>query len=206
MTKLETDASDGVVAGVLSQQGNDAQRHPVSYFSKSMSDTEKNYEIHNKEMLAIIRSLQEWRAELEGLQLRKRFDIYTDHRSLEYFMTTKKLNARQARWAEFLSRFFFLIRYRPGKQNTLADALSRPPTQIDCHDHRMQVLLKSDSLDKQVQDDLVAEIQPLNPEIHITDQILQSNREAESLSPRREQCEKDPEGDWTMEDGLLLYK
>lgn len=90
LTKLETDASDGVVAGVLSQQGDDKQWHPVSYFSKSMSGTEKNYEIHDKEMLAIIRSLQEWHAELEGLQLRERFSIYTDHRSLEYFMTTKK--------------------------------------------------------------------------------------------------------------------
>lgn len=96
VTKLETDASDGVVAGVLSQQGNDAQWHPVSYFSKSMPDTEKNYKIHNKEMLAIICSLQEWHVELEGLQLRKRFNIYTDHQSLEYFMTTKKLNAQQA--------------------------------------------------------------------------------------------------------------
>ena len=91
-----------------------------------MSDAEQNYEIHDKEMLAIIRALQEWRAELEGLQTKERFQVLTDHRSLEYFMTTKKLNARQARWAEFLSRFYFLIKYRPGRQNTLADALSRP--------------------------------------------------------------------------------
>ena len=63
---------------------------------QGFSDAECNYGIHDKEMLAIIRALQEWRAELEGLQLRKRFDIYTDHRALEYFMTTKKLNARQA--------------------------------------------------------------------------------------------------------------
>ena len=112
-TKLETDASDGVVAGVLSQKHGDLW-HPVAYYSKSMSDAERNYEIHDKEMLAIIRALQEWRTELEGLQLRERFNIYTDHRALEYFMTTKKLNARQARWAEFLSRFYFLICYRPG--------------------------------------------------------------------------------------------
>ena len=86
-----------------------------------MSTSEVNYEIHDKEMLAVIRALEEWRAELEGLQRKERFEILTDHRALEYFMKTKKLNARQARWAEFLSRFYFLIRYRPGKQNTLAD-------------------------------------------------------------------------------------
>ena len=91
-----------------------------------MSDAEQNYEIHDKELLAIIQALQEWQAELEGLQTKERFQVLTDHRSLEYFMMTKKLNARQARWAEFLSRFYFLIKYRPGRQNTLADALSRP--------------------------------------------------------------------------------
>lgn len=55
-----------VVAGVLSQKHGDLW-HPVAYYSKGMSDPERNYEIHDKEMLAIIRALQEWRAELEGL-------------------------------------------------------------------------------------------------------------------------------------------
>jgi hypothetical protein len=112
-TRVETDASDGVVAGVLSQlQEQDSQWHPVSYFSKTMLPAECNYSIHDKEMLAIIRALEMWRPELEGLQTEERFDIVTDHRALEYFMTTKMLNSRQAKWAEFLTRFHFLIRYR----------------------------------------------------------------------------------------------
>jgi hypothetical protein len=123
-TKMETDASDGVVAGVLSQEV-EGKWHPIAFYSKTMSAPEQNYEIHDKEMLAVVRALEEWRAELEGLQREDRFSIYTDHRALEYFMTTKKLNARQARWGEFLSRFYFIIRYRPGKENTLADALTR---------------------------------------------------------------------------------
>jgi hypothetical protein len=93
-TRIETDASDEVVAGVLSQQ-EEGNWHPVAYYSKTMSSPEQNYEIHDKEMLAIIRALEEWRAELEGLQRKERFDILTDHKALEYFMTTKKLNARQ---------------------------------------------------------------------------------------------------------------
>ena len=102
-----------------------------------MSDAERNYEIHDKEMLVIIRALQEWRAELEGLQLRECFDIYTNHRALEYFMTTKKLNARQARRAEFLSQFYFFIQYQqPRCENTLADALSRPSTNIEKDEYR----------------------------------------------------------------------
>ena len=137
-TRLETDASDGVVAGVMSQQVNNLW-HPIAYYSKIMSAPELNYEIHDKELLAIVRALEEWRAELEGLQRNERFAILSDHRALEYFMTTKKLNARQARWAEFLSRFYFLIKYRPGKQNTLADALTRRETDRDPGDrnHRL---------------------------------------------------------------------
>ena len=77
-TQLETDASDGVVAGVLTQQhGKDW--HPVAFYSKSMLDAEQNYEIHNKEMLAIIQALQQWQAELEGLQTKEQFQVLTDH-------------------------------------------------------------------------------------------------------------------------------
>jgi RNase H-like domain found in reverse transcriptase len=90
----------------------------VAFFSRTMAPAECNYGIHDKEMLAIIRALQEYRAELEGLQREDRFDIFTDRRALEYFMTTKALNPRQANRAEYLSRFRFMIRYRPGIGNT----------------------------------------------------------------------------------------
>jgi hypothetical protein len=74
-----------------------------------MAIPEVNYKIHDKELLAIIKALEEWQAELEGLQRSNRFSIYTNHKALEYFITTKKLNSQQAHWAEFLSRFYFLI-------------------------------------------------------------------------------------------------
>ena len=200
-TKLETDASDGVVAGILSQKHEDLW-HPVAYYSKSMSEAECNYEIHDKEMLAIVRALQEWRAELEGLQLRERFNIYTDHRALEYFMTTKKLNARQARWAEFLSRFYFLIRYRPGHENTLADALSRPMTEVQKKDeYRKQILLKPDSVEQPLELN-GTEVNTLDLDLQVVDQILKANRE----SAAKEYREKAREGadDWNLQDGLLL--
>lgn len=79
--KLEMDSSGVVAVRVLSQKHGDLW-HPVACYSKSMSDAERNCEIHDKAVLAIIRALQEWRAELEGLRLRNRFDIYTDHRSI----------------------------------------------------------------------------------------------------------------------------
>ena len=69
-TQLETDTSDEVVAGVLTQQYK-KDWHPITFYSKSMSDAKQNYEIHDKEILAIIQALQEWQAELEGLQIKE---------------------------------------------------------------------------------------------------------------------------------------
>ena len=72
----------------------DEEQHPVAYYSKTMAAPELNYKIHNKELLAIVKALEEWQAELEGLQRSDKFSIYTDHKALEYFMTTKKLNSQ----------------------------------------------------------------------------------------------------------------
>ena len=66
----------------------------MAYISKSLSDTEKNYKIHNKEMLAVIRCLEAWRHFLEGARIK--FKVWTDHKNLEYFMSSQKLNKRQA--------------------------------------------------------------------------------------------------------------
>ena len=122
-SRLETDASDGVVSGVLSQLHADGEWYPVGYYSKTMDQAEVNYAIHDKEMLAIVRSFDQWRAELAGSP--SKVNVYTDHEALKYFMTTKKLNQRQARWAELLSAFYFEIVYRPGKKNIVADTLTR---------------------------------------------------------------------------------
>ena len=92
---IETDSSDFASGAVLSQQlpGED-KWHPVAFYSKSLSPVERNYKIHDKEMLTIIHVLEEWRHFLEGA--RHPVEIWTDHKNLEYFMTAKKLNHRQA--------------------------------------------------------------------------------------------------------------
>ena len=83
---------------------------------------EWNYEIHDKEMLAIIHALEEWRHFLEGA--RYPVEIWTDHK---YFMTAKKLNRRQAHWSLYLARFDFKLTHRPGRSMGKPDALSRRP-------------------------------------------------------------------------------
>jgi hypothetical protein len=122
-TILETDASDWASGGVLSQLGDDGKLRPVAYFSAKHTAAECNYEIYDKELLAIIKCLEEWRPELQGTT--KPFEILTDHKNLEYFTTTKALNQRQVRWSEFLAGFNFKITYRPGARAVRPDALSR---------------------------------------------------------------------------------
>ena len=67
----------------------------MAFISKSLSDTERNYKIHNKEMLAVVRCFEAWRHFLEEAIVK--FEIWTDHKNLEYFMKAQKLNWRQAR-------------------------------------------------------------------------------------------------------------
>jgi transposase InsO family protein len=120
---IETDASDFVCAAVLSQKGDDDRLHPVAYFSKKMTPAQCNYPIYDKELLSVVLSLEEWRQYLESAQFE--ITVLTDHKNLEYFMSTKMLNRRQARWAELLSRFDFKMTFRPGIRGGKPDSLTR---------------------------------------------------------------------------------
>ena len=119
---LEADCSGKAIGACLSQKV-DGVWHPVGYYSTSLSTPERNYTIHDKELLAIVKSLKFWSAELIGVH--RPFTILTDHKNLEYFTTIKELSERQHRWAETLSRFNYHLQYRPGKQAARPDALSR---------------------------------------------------------------------------------
>jgi len=122
---VEADASNYVTGGVLSMKYSDKKWRSVAFISKSLSDTERNYEIHNKEILAVVRCLEAWRYFLEETVVK--FEIWTDHKNLEYFMKAQKLNRRQARWALYLSRFDFTLKHVPGNKIGKADSLSRRP-------------------------------------------------------------------------------
>ena len=106
---VETDLSDYVNADVLSQLNDKGVLHPVAYFSRKIASVECNYKTYDKKLLAIIRCFEEWRPELKSTSLPVK--IFTDHKGLKYFMSTKKLTPRQVRWAEFLLEFNFVISY-----------------------------------------------------------------------------------------------
>jgi len=92
--RVEVDTSDYTTEGMLSMEVENGRWKPVAFLSKSLNETKRNYEIHDKEMLAIIRGLEAWRHLLEEVQFK--FEIWTDHKNLEYFMKVQKLNRRQA--------------------------------------------------------------------------------------------------------------
>ena len=121
-TIVETDSAGYSYGGALSQVDDNGDLRPVAYYSAKMTPEEANYEIHDKELLAIIRCLEQWDAELRSV---RKFSVLTDHKNLEYFKSPRKLSERHVRWSYFLERFDMTIQYRPGRTNVVADALSR---------------------------------------------------------------------------------
>src|SRR5258708_22414272 len=119
---VETDASDCAIAGILSVTTQDNEIRPIAFFSRSLQGAEKNYDTHNKELLAMFEAFKNWCHFLEGSG--EVIDTVTDHKNLEYFMTSKKLSRRQARWAEFLAQFNMRVHFRPGRLGSKPDALT----------------------------------------------------------------------------------
>uniref|UniRef100_A0A8C7WV78 Gypsy retrotransposon integrase-like protein 1 n=1 Tax=Oryzias sinensis TaxID=183150 RepID=A0A8C7WV78_9TELE len=121
---VEVDASDSGVGAVLSQREDSSGKlKPCAFFSRKLNPTEQNYDVGNRELLAIKLALEEWRHWLEGAE--QQFIIWTDHKNLAYLRSARRLNSRQARWCLFFDRFHFVISYRPGSRNVKPDALSR---------------------------------------------------------------------------------
>ena len=133
---IETDFLDYINASVLLQMYENSLLHLVAYFLRRMAPVKCNYKIYDKKLLAIICCFEEWKPELEGIRLPVK--VLTDHKGLEYFMTTKKLTPRQVRWTEFLSEFNFVISYQSGKKNDKADALTRKPDEQPINDKNKQ--------------------------------------------------------------------
>jgi hypothetical protein len=113
--EIECDASGIGVGAVLMQEG-----RPVAYFSEKLSGAALNYPTYDKEMYALVRALENWQHYLWP----KEFVIHIDHESLKHLKGQQRLNKRHAKWVEFIETFPYVIRYKQGKENVVADALS----------------------------------------------------------------------------------
>ena len=114
--EIECDASGIGIGAVLMQEG-----CPIAYFSEKLSGATLNYPTYDKEMYALVRALETWQHYL----LPKEFVIHTDHESLKHLKGQGKLHKRHAKWVEFIEPFPYVIKYKQGKENVVADALSR---------------------------------------------------------------------------------
>jgi hypothetical protein len=117
------DASDWRTDATLSVGPSWELARPVAFDSMQLKGPEKNYPVHEKEMLAIIRTLKKWCSDLLGIPIM----VYMDHRTLRNFDTQHDLSCCQLRWQEFMSQHDMMIVYIPGEDNTVADALSCVP-------------------------------------------------------------------------------
>src|ERR1700720_1396451 len=123
---LECDTSDYAIAAILSQTDPTTNElRPIAFYARTMIAAKLNYDIYDKELLAIHEAFKQWRAYLEGA--RYEIQVFSNHNNLQYFTTTKQLSRRQARWAEFLSSFDYVIHYRAGRLGVKPDALMRQP-------------------------------------------------------------------------------
>jgi RNase H-like domain found in reverse transcriptase/Integrase zinc binding domain len=142
--QIESDASKYASGVVLTQMDINGDRHPVAFLSKTFTDTERRYEIYDRELLGIVRALKEWRHYIQGSGHTTL--IHTDHWNLTYFRKAQKLSDRQSRWSLFLSEFNIKLQYLPGNKMILSDALSRRPDHCPEEDETKEEILLPDDL------------------------------------------------------------
>src|SRR5712672_2775046 len=130
---VHTDALAYGVGAILLQAGEinpkntlKPRLHPIAYYSATFTPTERNYNIYERELLAVIKALQNWRPHL--LHTTHPFTLITDHANLTFWKHPRKVNRRVARWFAELQDYDFEIKHAPGKTHTAADFLSRPFT------------------------------------------------------------------------------
>jgi len=120
--EMEVDASAIAIGAVLNQKGEDNKIHPVAYYSESFLATECNYNVYDRELLAIVKALRQWRTYL--VRSPHSITIYTNHSNLQYWKEPQKINRRVAQEFQELSEYNFALKHIPGMTNTRADALS----------------------------------------------------------------------------------
>ena len=119
---LETDASTWAIGATLMQKDSNRDLHPCGFLSHALTPTERNWQIYDRELYAIIYALDEWKHLLLGAE--HTLTIHCDHKNLTYYKSPQRLTSRQARWWNNLSRYNFNLVHIPGTKLIQADALS----------------------------------------------------------------------------------
>ncbi|KAF8752634.1 hypothetical protein RHS01_07533 [Rhizoctonia solani] len=200
---LETDASGAALGSILSQRQEDGCLHPLGFLSESFKGAKQNYDTHDKELLAIIRSFKYWRIFLEGTA--HPVTVFTNHRNLEYWKESQTFNRCHARWHLLLAGYNFQIVYHPGKQLGKPDALSRRSNHANIPPADQTMLPEP----------IFANIALITPEKELQRQIklsLDQDKSLEEILQFLHNKSKAPPSikrafkDYKMEAGLLFYQ
>uniref|UniRef100_A0A0W0GEJ2 Putative pro-pol protein n=1 Tax=Moniliophthora roreri TaxID=221103 RepID=A0A0W0GEJ2_MONRR len=197
---IEADTSKWATGAVLRQKDTDNELHPCGYLSHALTETEQNYKIYDRELLAIVNALKAWEHYLLGST--HPVTILSDHKNLSYFRTTQKLNRRQARWSLYLSQFELQLIHVPGMRMVQSDALSRRPDLVEEEDtdNKNIVVLP----DKLFINTIDTELKDMLEEALPTDEFF--NMTMESLLEKGTTPIKSFLQNWKTTDGILYYK
>jgi hypothetical protein len=188
---VHADASNYAIGSVISQKDAQGRLRPVLFYSRKLLPAEMNYATPDKELLAIVQTLKKYRHYLQGTKYP--VIVKSDHQNLKTFTTTKTLNARQARWAEELSSYDFVIEHVKGKENIVADALSRRPDyrEKEANEEKAGMLKEEKGVLK------MNTVRMVSTEIS-NDNLVKAIKEATERDEERKDLKKD-------EDGLMRF-
>lgn len=197
---METDASKYATGGVLKQRDSNGAWHPCAYISQSFNDAERNYQIYDRELFAIIRGLDAWRHYFLGAA--HPVTVLSDHRNLTYYRTGQRLTPRQRRWHMELSMFDLRLVHVPGTTLIAADTLSRNPRfAVDTDEEDEPIVMLPDHLFLQVVDvDLQQQLIDASTKDSMITHTLKAKENGLPLPM------KSALTDWRHQDGLLFYK
>jgi hypothetical protein len=196
---IESDASKFASGAVLCQQDINGDWHPCGYISHSFNQTERNYEIYNRELFGIIQALEAWCYYLQGSK--HPVTILSDHKNLTYFCTAQKLNRQQARWSLLLSLYDMKLVHIPGSQMVQSDALSwRANLHPDEDNDNKDMTLLPDDLFMKV---INTKTHSLLATALMKDNLVKSAVEA--LKTGGIPLIKSMFTDWKLENGLLFF-
>ena len=197
---IATDASLVASGGILLQTDGNGKYHPCGYLSQSFNPAEQNYQIYDRELLAILRALKAWRHFLAGSA--HPIIVFTDHDNIRHFRTPQHLTPRQSRWHLALTEYDLQIYHVPGRKLIGPDALSRRPDHFDgIVDDPEQTLLPDDLFVKLVDAELASALKSPDP---ATDPVILAAQQAlsgESAPPMRSAL-----SDWKIIDDTLYYQ
>ena len=214
---IMTDASLIAARAVLLQNDTNGDRLPCAYFSKTFAPTQRNYDIYDRELLAVILALEEWRQYLQGTQ--HPITILTDHKNLSYVKDPRKLSRRQARWALFLQDFDLIWEVTPGTKMAPADALSRKDLIDTSTDNNDASICPNPTISIQKDMEPLRECPPLAEvliqtlDLQIAERIKKSStsdplviRALQDLEKGNPLFPRSSLSDWTFENNTLYYQ